>query len=101
LVYNIVPQATQTDIINITTKTNKQEIVLPEVCTQKKVFAGPHFWLTKHYLNMVIESGVLQAAPSSPINPPLLQVSHTLVLPLSHKVAAPNPSWLSEALPDC
>jgi hypothetical protein len=59
LVYNIVPQATQTDIINITTKTNKQEIALPEVCTQKKVFVGPHFWLTKHYLNRVIESGVL------------------------------------------
>jgi hypothetical protein len=29
LVHKIVQQATQTDIINITTKTNKQEIVLP------------------------------------------------------------------------
>jgi hypothetical protein len=26
----------------------------------KKVFVGPHFWLTKHYLNRVTKSGVLQ-----------------------------------------
>jgi hypothetical protein len=39
LVHNIVQQATQTDIINITITTNKQEIVLPEVCT--KSFCWP------------------------------------------------------------
>jgi hypothetical protein len=26
----------------------------------QKVFVGPHFWLTKHYLIRVTESGVLQ-----------------------------------------
>jgi hypothetical protein len=26
----------------------------------QKVFVGPHFWLTKHYLKRVTESGVLQ-----------------------------------------
>jgi hypothetical protein len=41
LVHNIVQQATQTDIINITIKTNKQETVLPEVCT--KSFCWPSF----------------------------------------------------------
>jgi hypothetical protein len=35
LVHNIVQQTTQTDIINITTKANKQEILLPEVCAKK------------------------------------------------------------------
>jgi hypothetical protein len=25
----------------------------------QKVFVGPHFWLTKHYLNRVTESGML------------------------------------------
>jgi hypothetical protein len=42
------------------------------------------------------------AAPSSPIKPPSPpSFTHFLVLPFSRKVAAPNPSWLSEALPDC
>jgi hypothetical protein len=39
LVHNIVQQATQTGIINITIKINKQEIVLLEVCT--KSFCWP------------------------------------------------------------
>jgi hypothetical protein len=29
----------------------------------QKVFVGPHFWLTKHYLNMVRKVGVLQLFP--------------------------------------
>jgi hypothetical protein len=41
LVYRLVHQRTPTDIINITTKTNEQEIVLLEVCT--KSFCWPSF----------------------------------------------------------
>jgi hypothetical protein len=40
-VHNNVQQATQIDISNLTTKTNKQEVVLPEVCT--KSFCWPSF----------------------------------------------------------
>jgi hypothetical protein len=39
LVHNNVQQATQTDISNLTTKTNKQEVVLPQVCTKKFLLA--------------------------------------------------------------
>jgi hypothetical protein len=41
LVHSSVQQATQTDIINIATKTNKQEIVLLEACS--KSFCWPSF----------------------------------------------------------
>jgi hypothetical protein len=61
LVHNNVQQATQTDIINLTPKTNKQEIVLPEVCS--KSFCWPSLLPTKHNLNRVTKSGVLQLFP--------------------------------------
>jgi hypothetical protein len=45
---------------------------------------------------------LMGGCPLSPIYMlDILLFSQHLVLPLSRKVAAPNPSWLSEALPDC
>jgi hypothetical protein len=39
-----------------------QETTFPEVSTI--FFVGPHFWLTKHYLNVDRKDGVLQGARS-------------------------------------
>jgi hypothetical protein len=45
---------------------------------------------------------LMGGCPLSPIYMlDILLFSQHLVLPLSREVAAPNLSWLSEALPDC
>jgi hypothetical protein len=58
LVHSLVQQATQTGILNTTTKTNNKKQHFQR--STQKVYVGPHFWLTKHYLNMVRKVGVLQ-----------------------------------------
>jgi hypothetical protein len=66
LVHNSAPQASQTGTINITTRTNKQEIVLPEVCS--KSFCWPsslaHQTLPKQGYKKWGVTGVLPELPA-------------------------------------
>jgi hypothetical protein len=61
LVHNVIQQATQTDILNIQPRQTSKKQYSQRFA--QKVFVGPHFWTTNHYLNKVTESGVLHAHP--------------------------------------